>query len=152
MAVDDNNRKEKPPVKFKDFSYGISYTDGDFHGLSEQSSSNTFHLPTDIYENDELVFMDIELPGVNPDKISINLKDDTLIIQGVRNEEHTSSDTSFFCAERNFGKFKRVFVLDHTVDSERISAKFKNGILHLTVPKQSERRKKIHQIKVNLDE
>lgn len=150
MAINDRKSGGKPSGKKSDLVFGLHYASEESLEVSESSAGGASLAAADIYENSDYVFVDVEVPGIDPDNISVYLKEDRLTIQGYKSEEPSPSNVSFYCAERSFGPFKRVLVLGYTVDSDNISANCKNGILHLSIPKVKERRKKVHKIKVEI--
>lgn len=78
-----------------------------------------------------------ELPGVNSKDVDITVEDGVLNIRGEKKEEHKEGepDSKFYVWERRYGSFQRSFTLPRDVDAEKISAKFENGVLTLTLPK-----------------
>ena len=107
----------------------------------------------DIHEDDEGIYVEVELSGVNPKDVSVTVENDLLTIEGVKKEPAVHGKAAaFHCAERTFGPFKRTFALGAAVDQRNIEAECKNGILALKLPKVPERRKPTHSIKVRIHE
>jgi len=89
----------------------------------------------DVNETDKDIFVDVELPGIEKKDVKVELKDNVLTISGERNQEKKSENQECCRVERHYGKFERVISLPESVDSGKISAEFKNGILGLKIPK-----------------
>ena len=89
----------------------------------------------DVYEKDDSVVIQAELPGVNKDDISIDLKDRLLTLRGERCSEETAKHESYHRRERFFGRFYRAFRLQANLDAERIQADYKDGVLTIEIPK-----------------
>ena len=102
----------------------------------------------DLYQNNDNVVAVVELPGMRKEDIEISLHDGTLTISGERTQwrfERRNGRT-----QRAFlGKFRRSISLPTRVDSGKVSATYKDGILTVTLPKAEEAKPK--QIKVNVD-
>jgi HSP20 family protein len=97
--------------------------------------SGAWSPPVDIYETDEALVMKAELPGFTKDDISIELKENTLLIKGERKREDEMKEGNYHRSERVYGAFQRSFLLPATVDHEKVKASYKDGILELRLPK-----------------
>lgn len=100
----------------------------------------------DIYEKDEKVFFEAELPGFNKDDLKVDVKGKTVTLSGERKQEREENENSYR-KERRYGKFERSFHLGFEADSESVVAKYENGILTVEVPKPQEIQAK--QITIN---
>jgi HSP20 family protein len=96
----------------------------------------------DIYDNDENIIITAELPGIDKKDIVIDVKDDVLTLKGERSFDHEIKEEKYYCRERTFGKFERVFRLPADIDPEKISADYKDGILKIDIPKSEEKKPK----------
>jgi len=88
-----------------------------------------------------------ELPGVNKDDVSIDIKDNVLTIKGVRNYEQKVKEENYYRRERCYGKFHRAFTLPDAVDPGSIEASYKDGVLKIKIPKAVESSSKKIEIK-----
>lgn len=100
----------------------------------------------DLYQDSDNITAVVELPGLRKEDIEISLQDGTLSISGERKEEPTKKDATR--TERFFGKFRRSVTLPVQVDSNKVTATYKDGILRVTLPKAEEAKPK--QIQINL--
>ena len=91
--------------------------------------------PVDIYETDEALIMKAELPGFSKDDISIELKENTLIMRGERRRQDEVKEGNYHRMERVYGVFQRSFLLPTTVEQDKVKASYKDGILELHLPK-----------------
>ncbi|NQS98288.1 MAG: Hsp20/alpha crystallin family protein [candidate division Zixibacteria bacterium] len=101
----------------------------------------------DIAENDSDFTINVELPGIKRDDITITLQDDVLTLKGEKRTGKDSKEHNYHLCERSYGKFVRSFRLPNYFDSEKIDASFKDGILILTLPKLAETKAKQIEIK-----
>jgi HSP20 family protein len=105
--------------------------------------------PVDIYTTGEHVLViKVEIPGMNKDDIDITVENFTLNIRGEKKAEQAVKDEQFHRVERSYGTFTRSFALPHTVDSSKVEAEYKDGVLTIKLPQREEAKPK--QIKVNV--
>lgn len=76
----------------------------------------------------------LELPGVRPDEVDVEVHDNVLIIRGERHFEDEVEDGSFMRRERSYGRFERQILLPEGTDTEAIQAGFDLGVLEVRVP------------------
>lgn len=90
----------------------------------------------DVVETNDDIRVVLELPGLSPEDIEVNLEDNVLTISGEKKEEREENEENrWHLSERRYGRFSRSFVLPREVEQDRIEAGFENGVLHLTIPK-----------------
>ncbi len=102
----------------------------------------------DVHENEKEVWLDIDLPGIDKKDIKVEVKNNTLTVSGERKEEKEQKDTQCFRSERHYGRFERSFSLPDTLDSDKVDAQYKNGVLTLKVPKSEKAIPKEIQVSV----
>ena len=103
---------------------------------------------SDIIETDNEYIVSAELPGVSKEDISLDYKNNYLVINAKRNEEHKDKEDNYIRKERSYGEFSRSFYFDNIVQ-DKISAKFENGVLKITLPKEVKKEDKARQIKID---
>ncbi|WP_284450924.1 Hsp20/alpha crystallin family protein, partial [Methylophaga thalassica] len=91
----------------------------------------------DIKEEKERFVVIADIPGVNKEDIHISLENNLLTIQGERRFEKNENKDGYSRMERTQGQFYRRFSLPQTVDESKISAKCKNGVLEVFIPKKA---------------
>ena len=105
--------------------------------------------PVDIYSTGEhALVIKAEIPGMNKDDIDITVENFTLTIRGEKKTEQAVKDDQFHRVERSYGAFTRSFALPHTVDSSKVEAEYKDGVLTIKLPQREDAKPK--QIKVNV--
>jgi len=100
-----------------------------------------------MYEQDEALVVKAALPGMEKDDIQVSVRGNTLSITGERKVESEVKEENYYCCEQRYGKFSRSISLPAGVDTEKISASYKNGILEVTLPKTEEVKPKQIEIK-----
>jgi HSP20 family protein len=104
----------------------------------------------DIKENEKAYEISAELPGLDVSNINIDVADKMLTISGEkRTERSQEKEANYHMMERRYGYFKRSFMLPESVKQEEIKARFKKGILHITVPKSESGSVAQHKIKID---
>lgn len=112
----------------------------------EEIERGTWAPAVDIYESNDSYSVKVDLPGISKDDIQVDLHDSTLTIKGEKKFEDEVSRDNYLRMERAYGTFVRSFTLPKSVDADKIQAKYKEGVLELTIPKKEEA--KPRQIKV----
>ncbi len=100
---------------------------------------------TALYEGDDEIAIKAIVPGVTSEDISIELADNTLIIEGEKKADYT--DNPYLRKERSFGKFKKSVKLPYRVESDKVDAELKDGILTVRLHKSEEAKPK--RIEIN---
>jgi HSP20 family protein len=102
----------------------------------------------DIAESDDDYVVKVELPGVKKDDVKITVEANTLTIRGEKKQEREAKKENYHSVERSFGAFERSFTLPATIQSDRISAAYADGILTVMLPKSTEAKPKQIEVKV----
>lgn len=103
----------------------------------------------DIAETDNDVVVTAELPGVKQDDVDITITDDVLTLKGEKKEEKEVKEKNYHRIERSYGSFQRSISLPAGVQADKAKATYKDGVLHITVPKAEEAKPK--QIKIDVE-
>jgi len=106
--------------------------------------------PVDIYDSGshELIIK-AELPDMNKDEIEITVENNSLTLRGEKKMDSSIKDEHCHRIERAYGVFSRSFSLPPTVDSAKVSADYKNGVLTITLPVREEAKPKQIQVQVH---
>lgn len=121
------------------------------HGQSDDGllTSGTWAPPVDIYQTgDHEVVLKAELPDMTREDIDITVDNGTLTIRGEKKFSNEVKEESFHRIERRYGAFSRSFALPQTVDTGKVGAEYKNGVLTVRLPLREEA--KPRQIKVDV--
>jgi HSP20 family protein len=111
-------------------------------------SSGAFVPPVDIYEDQQGIQLKLEVPGIEEKDLDIKVENNVLTISGERKFEKEQNEENFHRIERRYGSFTRSFTLPNTVDTDKITADYSNGVLNIQLVKREEAKPK--QIKVGI--
>lgn len=120
-------------------------------GTQDEWAPTAWVPPVDIEESNDTLFVRAEVPGVKPEDIDVRFENGVLTIRGERRFENANNDRNFHRVERAYGSFVRSFTLPNSVDAERASARYENGVLELAMPKREEAKPRRIQIKTTDD-
>jgi len=107
---------------------------------NDSSSATASWVPAvDVHEYADRFELYVDIPGVDPEKVDLTLENGVLTLSGQRSEVSVKKqeDPLYQRVERGQGNFYRRFVIPNTVDSEKVNATGKNGVLTVTIPKQA---------------
>jgi HSP20 family protein len=93
--------------------------------------------PVDIYETDDALVLQVELPGVAKDAVNVELHEHTLTLSGERTREPAVTGGQSHREEGRYGAFQRAFRMPTIVDQAKIQATYKDGVLALRLPKHA---------------
>lgn len=94
-------------------------------------------LATDVYEENGNVVIEMQVAGIEPDKVDVHVEGDHVRISGTREEEHETEDRNYYTKEIRRGGFERIIRLPAAVSAEQTQAEIDHGVLKITLPKQS---------------
>lgn len=113
-------------------------TYGDRRRDEDLMSRGSWTPAVDIYEVDGALVLKAELPDMRREDIDVNVESNTLTIRGERKLDNEVRQESFHRIERPYGSFLRQFSLPPTVDTTKIGAEYKNGVLTIKLPVRDE--------------
>ncbi|OGF23738.1 hypothetical protein A3H09_03305 [Candidatus Falkowbacteria bacterium RIFCSPLOWO2_12_FULL_45_13] len=101
----------------------------------------------DVYQDNDKVYVETQLAGIDPEKVDVSIENDVLIIRGVSEKKSEVEDKNYYRKEIKRGSFYRSVPLPSHVIGEKASAEAVNGILKIAVPKAPEAKPKTIKIK-----
>jgi len=103
----------------------------------------------DVFENSDNIFIEAELPGIDRERVRISVTEGELVIEGDKaGDREESGKVNYICIERSFGKFCRTVDIPKAADTSKIRARYKEGILVVTIPKIKEQRRNKRKIEI----
>ncbi|MBT8339642.1 MAG: Hsp20/alpha crystallin family protein [Desulfatitalea sp.] len=111
----------------------------DFFAPSRHMTDNEglwgWNPAVDVFENDDAIVLKAELPGVEKDKICVDVNGRVLTLKGERVSDNEVKQDNYYRRERTQGHFQRSFALPSEIDPDTIKASFKDGVLKVEMPK-----------------
>ncbi len=98
-------------------------------------------MKCDIYEKGGRVHIELDVPGFNKEDVKVDLDDGILTIAATKHEDKEEKEKNYYRKERLFGSFKRQFNVGNVKENE-IDAKFNNGVLKISFPKEEQKQSK----------
>ncbi|WIY83712.1 Hsp20/alpha crystallin family protein [Propionimicrobium sp. PCR01-08-3] len=108
-----------------------------FTQLARTAATEARTMPMDLYRDGDQFVVKVDLPGVNPDSIDIDVDDRTLSIRAERTQENVHTDEenhSWVSRERSYGSYARQLTLGQGLNLAEITAEYTDGVLTLTIP------------------
>jgi HSP20 family protein len=117
-------------------------------GLESESGKNLMPR-ADIIEGKDSYKVMLDLPGIKKEDVKVTLQDNVLTVSGEKKKEDDSKDHTMHRVERSYGAFKRIFEMPVRVDSGKIKAEFKDGVLTIELLKTEESKPKEIAVEIN---
>jgi HSP20 family protein len=121
-----------------------------YRGRDDEALSRGDWTPAvDIFENGQHeIVIKAELPGLKREDIDIRVENSTLTLRGERKHDSDVKQENYHRVERAYGAFSRSFALPSTVNAEKVSAVFNDGVLTITLPMREEAKPRQIQVAV----
>jgi HSP20 family protein len=102
----------------------------------------------DVVETEKAYEVTADLPGMDEKNIEVKVVDGVLTIKGEKQQEKEEKKKDYYLQERSFGLYQRSFELPEGVDTDKIEASFRKGVLTVTLPKKPEAQNSTKKIEV----
>jgi HSP20 family protein len=133
-------------------NFGQDFWRSPFRALADfeplWSSKLAASFAVDITENEKAYEITAELPGMDEKNIDVNVVNGGLTIKGEKKDEKEEKKNDYYVSERRYGSFQRYFRVPDGVDTDKIEANFKKGVLTVTLPKKAEAQKPAKKIDI----
>jgi HSP20 family protein len=117
--------------------------------MSEPSAGRPWAPAVDILETEDAITLKADVPDVNLNDLDIRVENNTLTVKGQRKFEKNDNVKGWHRIERSYGDFVRSFALPNTVDTEKVAADYKNGVLSISLPKKEAAKPRQVKVAVN---
>lgn len=125
----------------KDIGMIFQYLYEETEKIDLHNSASINHTPAaDMFSTADSIIIEIELPGVRQEDVDLSILRNTLTIKALKYECFDEKKVNFVCMERSFGRLFRVIDIQCPVDTTKIKALFRDGLLTITLPRIGERR------------
>lgn len=104
-------------------------------GEQSQPAERGWYPTVDVAENEDAFLIKAESPGVSPEQVKLSMTNNVLTLYGEKRQEQEHKNQIYYRIERTYGTFQRSFTFPSTVDAEKITASYKDGVLTITLPK-----------------
>jgi HSP20 family protein len=131
---------------FDDFS-----RDFDLAPFRTVGERRLFSPSIDVKEDNKEIIVKAELPGMEEKDVEVLLTENALTLQGEKKEEKEDKGEGYYHMERKYGSFHRVIPVSAGIDTNKVKATFKNGVLTVTIPKTEEEKAKGKKITVGTE-
>jgi HSP20 family protein len=112
-------------------------------------AGETAQPPMDMFEDEEGVHVEIEVPGMAKSDLVIRLDRDRLSIEGYKHGDNDRDCLRYLCVERESGVFRRIVEIPVSVDASVVRAKLADGMLKIKLPRVTERRRKVVEVPID---
>ncbi|NEP57527.1 MAG: Hsp20/alpha crystallin family protein [Symploca sp. SIO2G7] len=126
---------------FDDYRVPTSWTD--FGNFSKVPAA-------ELSETEDAIQLKLEVPGMEAKDLKVEVTKDAVAISGERKEESQPDDKGVTRSEFHYGKFQRLIPLPAPIQNTNVTAEYKDGVLHLTLPKTEEEKNKV--VTVNIEQ
>ncbi|MBI2680392.1 MAG: Hsp20/alpha crystallin family protein [Candidatus Solibacter usitatus] len=130
------------------FSNLRGFEDAVTRWMSEPRAARPWSPAVDVIENENELILKADLPDVDLKDIDVRVENQTLTLKGDRKFEREEKNGGYHRIERNYGTFMRSFTLPSSVENDKVSADYKNGVLTVKLPKKEAAKPK--QVKVEV--
>ncbi len=140
-----------PFAEMADLRRETDHIFGEFFGRTpfRMAATEAMWSPlVDVHETKDGIVLQVELPGVKQEDIQVSIEGDTLTLKGERKREAEVREDQYQRIERSYGRFERTILLPSVVDSTRVKATYREGVLEIQLPKKEEAKPK--EIKVEV--
>lgn len=146
-------RREETWPAYSDRSELTNLFDEFFRGFPAlpsllETTPGAFSPRVDLTETENEIKISAELPGLAEKDIDLTLANDSLTIKGEKNEEKEDRTHGYYRAERHYGSFQRTIPFPCEIDSEKVDANFKNGVLMITLPKSAKVQNAVKKVEI----
>jgi HSP20 family protein len=127
-----------PNRKMREFTKGFNLLNSMLDSMNEEKSftnTNDFTPSINTREGEFAYHIEVDLPGVKKEDISVQIEDTILVVSGERKIKDEIKEENYYKVESSFGSFSRSFSLPEDVDVENIHAESLDGVLEVVVPK-----------------
>lgn len=107
--------------------------------FNNETVGKSFTPQVDISETEKAFELSFAIPGIKKDEINIDLNEGQLIVSGERKFEEKKEEKNFHSVETRYGSFSRSFHLPDNIDANKVEAKYEDGLLNITIPKDEKK-------------
>ena len=140
-----------PAKELQEFRRGYENLNSFLDEFLKSSGSlinSDFKPSVNTREGENAYHVEVDLPGVKKEDISVDVKDNIITISGERKTKEEVKEDDYYKVESSYGKFERSFTLPENVDAENIHAESQDGVLEVIIPKLEKVEEKPKKIEI----
>ena len=138
-----------PLPEQEDFPAGLRLFQDTVSRLLSEPSSRPWSPAVDIFETENELVLNADVPQMEMKDIDVQLENGTLTLRGERKFEQEQNGRGYHRIERGYGSFVRAFTLPDSVDADKVKAEYKGGVLTITLSKKEVAKPKTIRIEIN---
>ena len=145
--------KEEAQLSPRDIRHHFQQSEEDFFSSRRNMGcryGDVWHPPTDVYETRDDVVVQMSLPGVRPEQVTVACNGDTITVCGVRNRRRSDEITRYHQMEIRNGYFERRITIHIPFDPSRARGRYDDGFLFVHIPKTKQRTGQVVTIRLSL--
>lgn len=108
-----------------------------------------FMPAAELRETPEVILLNLEVPGIEPQDLEVEVTAEAVSISGERRSEVTTEEKGLTRSEFRYGSFRRVIPLPSKIKNDEAKAEYKNGILILTLPREDAEKNRVVKVQIN---
>ena len=132
---------------FDDFAALTTRLDRLFEDVVGEGKRGEWTTAIDLVREQGKLILRADMPGITPEDVKIEVRDDIITVSGQHEEEKEEKDKNYVRRERRFGSFSRSIALPSGVDADKIEATSKDGVVEVTIPLPAEKKARSVEIK-----
>jgi len=132
---------------FEDFAALQTRLDRLFEDVVGEGKRGEWTAAIDLIREKDKLVLHVDMPGIKPDDVKIEVRDDIITVSGQHEEKTEAEDDNYVRRERRFGSFSRSIALPGGVDADKIEATSKDGVVEVAIPLPAEKKAKSVEIK-----
>lgn len=107
--------------------------------------------PAEMLEKDGTLEVSVDLPGLTPNDVKVEIREHELVIEGERKTEHEEKGEGFYRTERTYGTFFRAMPLPENAETDKAKASFTDGVLHVVIPVPKRPEAEVRRLEIATD-
>lgn len=116
--------------------------------ITTKNWDSSLNPQVEVTEKDQEYLVHADLPGMKREDFDITVEGNRFVLRGERKEETKDDKKGYHYSERRYGSFARAFALPTDIDSEKVKASYKNGVLEVVLPKTAKEKTKKIEVQV----
>jgi HSP20 family protein len=105
-----------------------------------------------VIDEEKQIRIEAEVPGMSPEDLDVTVTRDAIILKGEKKSEREQERQGVRYSERSFGSFERLIPVSEDIETDKIEARFRNGVLEIVAPKSEQALQRSKKIEIKVEE